>query len=202
MRCSEINRKTNETNIAVKLNIDGVGCAKITTKAGFFNHMLEQLSYHSLMDITLDGAGDEHIDFHHLVEDCGYALGQAVSKALGARQSIARYGFCYAPMDESLARAVIDISGRPALVCCLGLDTAKIGDFDVELFPEFFKAFSQAMGAALHIEVFYGSNNHHRIEATFKAVAMALRQAVALDVQKDGKVPSTKGSLGGVFGSS
>ena len=200
MRQANITRKTLETNIAVSVNLDGTGKAKIATKAGFFNHMLEQLTCHSLIDIELEASGDEHIDFHHMVEDCGYALGHAIADALGDKKAIARYGYAYAPMDEALARTVIDFSGRPALFCQLGLVSEKIGDFDTELFPEFFKSFSHALGAALHIEVFYGENDHHRIEAVFKSLAMALRQAVCLDARKTG-IPSTKGSLAGAGGS-
>ncbi len=200
MRVAEISRHTNETVIEVAIALDGNGEAEIETSSGFFNHMLEQLACHSLFDIRLKGKGDEQIDFHHMVEDSGYALGQAISEALGQRQGIARYGVAYAPMDEALARAVVDFSGRPFAYSDLGLNVAKLGEFDTELFAEFFRSFAQGLGAALHVTSLYGENNHHRIEGVFKALAMALRQAVTIDERKNMAVPSTKGVLAGVDG--
>ncbi len=200
MRLAEISRNTNETMIEVVVDLDGTGAAEIDTKSAFFNHMLEQLTLHSLIDLRLKARGDENIDFHHMVEDSGYALGQAISEALGKRQGIARYGHGYAPMDESLARAVIDFSGRPCLHAKLGLTVEKIGALDTELFAEFFQSLAQGLGAALHIESFYGVNNHHRIEGVFKALALALRMAITVDERKQMNVPSTKGSLAGIAG--
>ncbi len=200
MRVAEISRNTNETIIEVAVALDGTGEAEIDTKSAFFNHMLEQLTCHSLMDIRLKARGDEDIDFHHMIEDSGYALGEAISKALGMRKGIARYGYAYAPMDESLARVVIDFSGRPCLVIKTGLDVEKIGDLDTELFAEFFQALSQGLGVSLHIESLYGANNHHKIEGIFKALAMALRMAIEIDDRKNMAIPSTKGTLSGVKG--
>jgi imidazoleglycerol-phosphate dehydratase len=197
MRTASIHRKTNETDIAVEINLDGTGVYAISTGIGFLDHMLEQLSRHSLVDIRLKADGDLHIDQHHTTEDSGIALGEAVAKALGARRGITRYGHAYAPMDETLTRSAIDISGRPFLVWKVEFSQAKLGDFDTELFREWFHAFAGSAGITLHVETLYGRNNHHIIESAFKATARALRAAVTIDPRKADAVPSTKGTLGG-----
>lgn len=195
-RAATISRKTNETNIEVTVNIDGKGASEIKTGIGFFDHMLEQLSRHSLIDITLKAQGDLHIDTHHTVEDCGWALGAAFSEAMGLRKGICRYATISLPMDEALTRASIDVSGRPFLVWRVQLG-ASIANMDSEVFREFFQAFSQGSGITLHIENLYGENNHHIIESSFKAVARALRMAVSIDEREGEQIPSTKGVLGG-----
>ena len=195
-RQAEVKRHTNETQITARVSLDGTGLVKSATGAGFFDHMMEQLGRHSLMDIALTAKGDLHIDTHHTVEDCGWALGDALSKALGDRRGITRYGMAYLPMDEALSRVALDISGRPYLVWNVTLPSPQLGDMQTEVFQEFFQAFSQAAGLTLHIETCYGSNTHHIIESSFKAVARALRQAVAIDPRQADHIPSTKGVIG------
>lgn len=195
MRIGTINRKTNETDIHVELTIDGAGVSKITTGVGFFDHMLDQLSRHSLMDMTISAQGDLHIDDHHCVEDVGIALGQALKLALGDKSGIARYGQSLLPMDEALTRVAVDVSGRPFLVFRTEFPTAKIGAFDTELVREFFQAFAIHAGLTLHIETLYGTNAHHIAESCFKGVARALRLALALDARQGASIPSTKGTL-------
>jgi imidazoleglycerol-phosphate dehydratase len=197
MRTATIERKTNETEISVALNIDGTGVYDVHTGIGFLDHMLEQLSRHSLMDLTLSCKGDLHIDGHHTTEDCGITIGTAVKKALGDMRGITRYANAYIPMDETLSRAAMDISGRPFLVWNVKFPRAKIGDMDTELFEEFFRAFAFGAGMTLHVENLYGTNSHHIIESCFKAVARALRDACTTDSRKADAVPSTKGTLGG-----
>ena len=168
----------------------------ISTGVGFFDHMLEQLSRHSRIDISLSAKGDLHVDQHHTVEDCGIALGQAVAKALGDKRGIVRYAHAYLPMDETLTRTALDISGRPYLIWRVTLPTEKIGVMDTELFREFFQAFAQNAGITLHIELLYGENSHHIAESCFKGLARALRHAIAIDEKAKGEIPSTKGQLG------
>ncbi len=197
MRQATIARKTRETEISVTVNLDGTGASDIQTGVGFFDHMVDQLARHGLIDVDLKAKGDLHIDDHHTVEDCGIVLGQAVSKALGERKGVRRYGQAYTPMDETLARVVIDLSNRPFLVWRVDMPTPKIGTFDTELVREFFQAFAVAAGATLHVEAFYGVNSHHIAEACFKALARALREAVEIDPRRGDATPSTKGVLGG-----
>ena len=197
MRKARIERKTKETSISVEVNLDGTGVFSISTGAGFFDHMLEQLSRHSRIDITLKAKGDLHIDQHHTVEDCGIALGQAVAKALADKSGIVRYAHAYLPMDETLTRAAVDISGRPYLIWRVDFPSEKIGAMDTELFREFFQAFAQNAGVTLHIEVLYGVNSHHIAESCFKGLARALRDAITIDEEMAGEIPSTKGQLGG-----
>jgi len=197
MREAEVARKTKETDIVAVVVLDGTGRADIATGIGFFDHMLEQLARHSLIDITVTAKGDLHIDQHHTTEDVGIALGQALAKALGTRAGITRYGDVHLPMDEALTRCAIDVSGRPYLVWKVAFSRDKVGDFDTELFREFFQALAQNGGLTLHIENLYGENNHHIAETCFKAVARALRAAVAIDPSQGDRVPSTKGSLTG-----
>lgn len=195
MRKATIKRKTKETDIAVSVDLDGSGKAEIETGIGFFDHMLDQLARHSLIDISVAAKGDLHIDQHHTVEDVGIALGQALREALGERAGIARYADVHLPMDETLTRCAIDVSGRPFLVFKVEFSRAKIGAFDSELVPEFFQALAQNAGITLHVETLYGRNNHHIAETCFKAVARAFRAAVAVDPRQKGRIPSTKGSL-------
>jgi imidazoleglycerol-phosphate dehydratase len=195
MRSATIKRKTKETDIAVTVALDGEGKAKISTGIGFFDHMLEQVARHSLIDVTIKANGDLHIDQHHTVEDVGIALGQALKQALGDMKGITRYADVHLPMDEAMTRAAIDISGRPYLVWKVNFTRVKIGEMDSELFREFFQAFAQNAGITLHIENLYGKNNHHIAETCFKALARALRVAVAIDPRQKSRVPSTKGSL-------
>jgi len=197
MRSAKFSRKTKETDIAVSAVLDGSGKAEIATGIGFLDHMLEQLARHSLIDISVRAEGDLHIDQHHTTEDVGIALGQALREALGDRAGIARYGDVHLPMDEAMTRSAVDVSGRPYLVWKVAFTRPKVGDFDTELFREFFQAFAQNAGITLHIENLYGENNHHIAETCFKAVARALRAAVALDPRQGDRVPSTKGSLSG-----
>lgn len=197
MRTGSIERKTNETNISVEVNLDGAGRYDVNTGIGFLDHMLEQLSRHSLIDLKVEANGDLHIDAHHTTEDSGIAIGQAVTKALGDRKGISRYGHAYVPMDETLARVAIDLSNRPYLVWKVKFTQDRLGEMDTELFKEWFQAFAQAAGATLHVECLYGENNHHIVEACFKALARALRAAVEVDPRKADAVPSTKGVLGG-----
>jgi imidazoleglycerol-phosphate dehydratase len=197
MRKASIERKTTETQVACTVNLDGTGAYDVKTGVGFFDHMMEQLARHSLIDITLKAKGDGHIDDHHTVEDCGIALGQAVAKALAERKGIARYGSCDLPMDETLSRCAIDVSGRPFLVFEVTFPRDKIGTFDTELVREWFQAFAMHAGITLHIENTYGANAHHVAEASFKALARALRQAIEIDPRQKDRIPSTKGSLAG-----
>ena len=196
MRIAEISRKTTETAVSASVNLDGTGTYKVKTGVGFFDHMMEQLARHSLIDITLEADGDLHIDDHHTVEDCGIALGQAVAKALGERKGIKRYGSCDLAMDEALSRCAIDVSGRAFLVFKVNFPTAKIGTFDTELVREWFQAFAMNAGITLHIESAYGANSHHIAESCFKALARALRDAVVIDPRQKDRIPSTKGTLG------
>lgn len=195
MRSATIERKTNETEISTTINLDGTGQYDIETGVGFFDHMLEQLARHSLMDITLRCKGDLHIDQHHTVEDCGIAMGQAFTKALGEKVGITRYGSCDLPMDETLTRVALDISGRPFLVWQVEFSKDKIGDMDTELFREWFQAFHQHAGITLHVTNLYGDNNHHIAESSYKALARALRVALTIDEAQKDRIPSTKGTL-------
>ena len=195
MRKSKIKRKTSETNISVEINIDGKGKYKISTGIGFLDHMLEQLSKHSLIDISLKAKGDLKVDDHHTTEDTGIALGEAISKALGNKKSIRRYGTSYIPMDDTLTRVSLDLSNRPYLVWKVNLKNKQVGKMDSELFKEWFQAFSQAAGLTLHIENLYGDNNHHIIETCYKGLARSLRDAISFDPREKGRIPSTKGKL-------
>lgn len=197
MRNARVERNTTETQIAVDLNIDGNGTYDIVTGIGFLDHMLEQLSRHGLMDVTLRAKGDLHIDQHHTTEDSGIAIGMAFKKALGDRKGITRYAHAYIPMDETLSRVAIDISGRPYLVWNVKFDRDKIGEMDTELFKEWFQAFAFAAGVTLHVENLYGENNHHIIESCFKGLARAMRAAATIDPRAKDAVPSTKGTLNG-----
>jgi imidazoleglycerol-phosphate dehydratase len=197
MRKGAISRKTKETEIEVNVDLDGSGIAKISTGIGFFDHMLEQLARHSLIDISIVAKGDLHIDDHHTVEDTGIALGQAVRQALGDMAGITRYADVLLPMDETLTRVAVDVSGRPFLVFRTEFKRDKIGTFDTELVREFFQAFTTHIGANIHVETLYGENSHHISESSFKGLARALRVAVELDPRQKGAIPSTKGSLGG-----
>ena len=194
-RVSVVERKTNETNISVKINLDGQGKGNIKTGLPFFDHMIEQLSKHSLIDIDLKCDGDLHIDSHHTVEDIGWALGNAVNKALGNKKGIKRYSFSYLPMDECLTRCSIDVSGRPWLIWNVFLPAVSIKDIETEIFKEFFQAFSQAASLTLHIENLYGTNTHHIIESCFKSLAVAIRGAISIDLMNKKNIPSTKGTL-------
>jgi len=195
MRRAMITRTTAETQISVEIDLDGTGVYDNQTGVGFFDHMLDQLSRHALMDMTVRCSGDLHIDDHHSVEDVGIALGQALTQAMGDKRGIARYGSCLLPMDDALVRAALDLSGRPFLVWNVDLPTAKIGTFDTELLREFFQALATHGGITLHIDQLHGFNSHHIAEATFKAVARALRDALTLDPRKSDAIPSTKGML-------
>ena len=195
MRTASITRKTNETEISVSINLDGSGAHTMKTGVGFFDHMLDQLSRHSLIDMDVSCKGDLHIDFHHSVEDVGIALGQAIKQALGDKKGIRRYASCDLPMDGTLTRAALDVSGRAFLVFKAEFSQAKIGEIDTELFREFFQALAINAGITLHIENFYFDNNHHLAESMFKAVARALRDAVEIDPRAADRVPSTKGTL-------
>lgn len=197
MRKAEITRNTSETRIAVAVDLDGTGTYDVKTGIGFLDHMLEQLSRHSLIDLTVTVEGDLHIDQHHTTEDSALAIGEAISQALGDRRGIVRYGHAYAPMDEALTRASIDISGRPFLVWKLDFTQTKLGEWDTELVEHWFHSFAQTAGLTLHVENLYGRNNHHLVESAFKALARALRQAVSIDPRKADAIPSTKGTLGG-----
>jgi len=197
MRKATIKRKTKETDISVTLDLDGSGRSEIATGIGFLDHMLEQLSRHGLIDLSVKAKGDLHIDQHHTTEDVGIVIGQALKQALGERAGITRYADVHLPMDEALTRAAVDVSGRPYLVWKVAFSRSKVGDFDTELFREFFVALAQNAGITLHIETLYGTNNHHIAETCFKAVARALRAAIAIDPRQGGRVPSTKGSLDG-----
>ena len=195
MRRATITRQTKETDISVAVDLDGTGKSDIATGVGFFDHMLDQVARHSLLDLSIRAKGDLHVDQHHTVEDVGIALGQAVRQALGEMKGITRYADVHLPMDEAMTRVAIDISGRPYLVWKVVFTRGKIGEMDSELFREFFQAFAQNAGITLHIENLYGRNNHHIAETCFKALARALRAAVAIDPRQPQAVPSTKGSL-------
>ncbi|NBO62941.1 MAG: imidazoleglycerol-phosphate dehydratase HisB [Proteobacteria bacterium] len=195
MRIAKVNRKTKETSIEAEVNLDGKGVYKIDTGIGFLNHMLEQLSKHSLVDINLKAKGDLHIDLHHTTEDSGIVIGEAIAKALGDKKGIKRYAHAYIPMDETLSRVSLDISNRPYLVWNVKLKVEKLGEMDTELFKEWFQAFSQSAGITLHIENIYGDNSHHIIESCFKGLARALRLALEKDARAADSLPSTKGIL-------
>lgn len=196
-RSAKIDRKTNETKISVEINLDGTGQYDINTGVGFFDHMLEQLSRHSLIDMKIRADGDLHIDAHHTSEDVGIAIGQAMTIALGDRAGITRYASIDLAMDETLTRAALDVSGRPYLVWQVKFPRDKVGDYDTELFREFFHALAHNAGITLHVTNHYGENNHHIAETCFKAVARALRMAIAADSRQSGVIPSTKGTLSG-----
>ena len=196
-RQASVERKTRETSISAALNLDGTGLADIATGIGFLDHMLDQLSRHSLIDLALTAKGDLHIDFHHTTEDSGYVVGEAVAKALGDRRGIMRWGEAMVPMDETLSRVALDLSNRPYLVWKVKFTRPKLGEMDTELFKEWFQAFAQSAGCTLHVENLYGENNHHIVESCFKGLARALRQAIEIDPRRSGAVPSTKGTLGG-----
>ncbi len=196
-RQATISRKTKETEITATVDLDGSGRFDVTTGIGFLDHMLEQLARHSMIDITLKAKGDLHIDFHHTAEDSGIVLGQAVAKALGDKKGIARYADVHLPMDDTLTRVAVDVSGRPYLVWKVVFTKPKVGEMDTELFREWFQAFAQNAGITLHIENLYGENNHHIAETCYKGLARALRRAVEADPRQAGRVPSTKGTLAG-----
>ncbi len=195
MRTAKFERNTKETLIKVEVNLDGSGAYKINTGIGFLNHMIEQLSHHSLIDISLEVKGDLHVDFHHTTEDSAIAVGEAVRLALGDKKGITRFGHAYIPMDEALSRVVIDLSGRSYPVWKCKFERDKVGDMDCELFREWFFAFASAVGCNLHIENLYGVNNHHIVESCFKGLARALRQAITIDERKRDAIASTKGVL-------
>jgi imidazoleglycerol-phosphate dehydratase len=195
-RTARINRKTQETDIAVEVNLDGTGAYEVSTGIGFLDHMIEQFSRHSLIDISCKIVGDLHVDQHHTTEDSAIAIGEAISQALGNKAGIGRYGNAYSPMDETLARVALDISGRPYLVWKAAFSQPRLGEMDTELFEHWFHSIAHAVGITLHIELLYGQNNHHIVEAIYKGFARAMRQAVELDPRKGGAIPSTKGLLG------
>ena len=197
MRTARIARKTHETDILVEVNLDGAGAFDVSTGIGFLDHMIEQFSRHSLIDITCKIAGDLHVDQHHTTEDSAIAIGQAITQALGDKGGIGRYGAAYSPMDETLSRVALDISGRPFLVWKAAFTQERLGEMDTELFEHWFHSIAQAAGITLHVELLYGQNNHHICESIYKGFARAMRQAVELDPRKGGAVPSTKGQLGG-----
>ncbi|ACP27134.1 imidazoleglycerol-phosphate dehydratase [Sinorhizobium fredii NGR234] len=194
-RTGQVSRKTNETAVSVSVNIDGTGVSKIATGVGFFDHMLDQLARHSLIDMEIKTEGDLHVDDHHTVEDTGIAIGQAIAKALGDRRGITRYASLDLAMDETMTRAAVDVSGRPFLVWNVTFSSPKIGTFDTELVREFFQALAQHAGITLHVQNIYGANNHHVAETCFKSVARVLRTATEIDPRQAGRVPSTKGTL-------
>ena len=194
-RKAKILRKTKETNIAVEVNLDGNGKYQIKTKIGFLDHMLEQLSKHSLIDMKINTKGDTHIDLHHTTEDTGIAIGECIKKALRSSKGIKRYAHALIPMDETLTRVSVDVSNRPYLIWKVKLKVEKLGEMDTELFKEWFQAFSQAAGITLHIENIYGDNSHHIIESSFKGLARSLREALEIDKRIKNKIPSTKGVL-------
>ena len=195
MRKYSVKRKTKETTIEVKVNLDGKGKSDIKTGIGFLDHMLDQISKHSLIDISIKAKGDLHVDLHHTTEDSALALGEALNKALGERKGIRRFGQALSAMDETLSRVVIDCSNRPYLVWKVNFTISQLGEMDTELFKEWFQAFSQSSGITLHVENLYGENNHHIIESCFKGLARALREAVSIDFNRTNEIPSTKGSL-------
>lgn len=195
MRTATISRKTSETSIDVTVNLDGTGVYTVSTGIGFFDHMLEQLSRHGLIDMNVKTVGDLHIDQHHTVEDTGIAIGEAIKQALGEKRGIRRYAEALSPMDETLTRVALDISGRPFLVWKTEFSQKRLGEMDTEMFEHFFHSFAQAAGITLHVETLYGQNNHHIAESAFKGLARALRTAVEIDPRKAGAIPSTKGTL-------
>lgn len=195
-RTGTVRRRTHETDIDVAIDLDGTGAYDIATGIGFLDHMIEQFSRHSLIDVKLHVDGDLHVDQHHTVEDSAIALGEAISQALGEKRGITRYGHAYSPMDETLARVALDISGRPYLVWKAGFSQPRLGEMDTELFEHWFHSVSQAAGITLHVELLYGQNNHHIVEAIYKGFARAMRAAVEIDPRKGDAVPSTKGMLG------
>jgi imidazoleglycerol-phosphate dehydratase len=195
MRTGEIQRRTAETDVHVAVNLDGSGKADISTGVGFFDHMLELFARHALIDVTARVKGDLHVDFHHTVEDTGIALGQAILKAMGEKKGLTRYASLDLPMDETLTRVAVDVSGRPFLVFRTTFPAPKIGEFDTELVREFFQAFAMNAGLTLHVETLYGANAHHIAESCFKGLARALRAALTVDPREGGRVPSTKGAL-------
>ena len=197
MRQASVERKTKETSVAVTVNLDGTGVYDVETGIGFLDHMIEQFSRHSLIDVTLRAKGDLHIDYHHTNEDTGIALGEAVSEALGERRGIVRYGAATIPFDETLTRVSLDASNRPYLIWNVEIPADKLGEFDTELFKEWFQAFAHGAGITLHVENVYGRNSHHIVESCFKGLARSLRQAVEIDLRQVDAVPSTKGVLGG-----
>ena len=195
MRKYSVNRKTKETTIEVNVNLDGKGKSDIKTGIGFLDHMLDQISKHSLIDISIKAKGDLHVDLHHTTEDSALAFGEALNKALGERKGIKRFGQALSAMDETLSRVVVDCSNRPYLVWKVNFTISQLGEMDTELFKEWFQAFSQSSGITLHVENLYGDNNHHIIESCFKGLARALREAVSIDFKRTNEIPSTKGSL-------
>ena len=197
MRTGRIERNTAETKILVEIDLDGTGSYQVETGIGFLDHMLEQFSRHSLIDLKLRAQGDLHIDFHHTTEDTGYVVGEALSEALGDRAGIVRYGQALIPMDETLTRVALDCSNRPYLVWRVDFSRPKLGEMDTELFQEWFRAFVQSAGLTLHVETLYGENNHHIVESCFKGLARALKHAIEIDPRKADAIPSTKGVLGG-----
>jgi len=194
-RKAKIQRKTKETNISVEVNLDGKGKYQIKTKIGFLDHMLEQLSKHSLIDMKINAKGDTHIDLHHTTEDTGIAIGEAIRKAAGNLKGVKRYATTYIPMDETLTRISLDISNRPYLIWNVELKVEKLGEMDTELFKEWFQAFSQSAGVTLHVENIYGDNSHHKIESCYKGLARSLKDALAIDKRIKNSIPSTKGSI-------
>ena len=196
-RTGSVERNTTETGIAIAVDLDGTGAYDVSTGIGFLDHMVEQFSRHSLIDVTMKVQGDLHVDQHHTTEDSAIALGQAIAQALGDKAGIGRYGAAYSPMDETLSRVALDISGRPYLVWKAEFTTPRLGEMDTELFQHWFHSFAGAAGITLHLEALYGRNNHHISESAFKALARALRIAIEIDPRKADSVPSTKGTLGG-----
>lgn len=199
MRKARVERRTRETQVAAELNLDGTGEYKISTGIGFLDHMLEQLSRHSLIDLKVEAKGDLHIDYHHTTEDTGIVIGEALAKALGDRAGIRRYGDALIPMDETLTRVALDCSNRPYLIWRVDFSRPKLGEMDTELFKEWFQGFAQAAGLTLHVETLYGQNNHHIVESCYKGLARALRAAIEIDPRKADAIPSTKGVLGGTL---
>ncbi|MGH6621846.1 MAG: imidazoleglycerol-phosphate dehydratase HisB [Alphaproteobacteria bacterium] len=197
MRKASVERNTKETQIRVEVDLDGTGAYDVSTGIGFLDHMLEQLSRHSLMNLTVRAKGDLHIDYHHTTEDSAYAIGEAVSKALGDRKGIVRYGQALIPMDETLTRVALDCSNRPYLIWKVAFTRPKLGEMDTELFKEWFQAFAQSAGLTLHVENLYGENSHHIVESCYKGLARALKQAIDIDPRQANVIPSTKGVLGG-----
>jgi imidazoleglycerol-phosphate dehydratase len=195
MRQAEITRNTLETKIRVALDLDGTGVSRLATGIGFFDHMLDQIARHGMIDLDIEATGDLHIDAHHTIEDVGITLGQALAKALGDKKGLRRYGHAYVPLDEALSRVVVDLSGRPGLVFNVAFTRATIGEFDVDLVREFFQGLVNHAGMTLHIDALRGDNSHHQAETVFKAFARALRMAVEADPRAAGSIPSTKGAL-------
>ena len=196
MRKATVERTTKETSVSASVNLDGSGIYDIDTGIGFLDHMMEQLSRHSLIDLTIRAKGDTHIDFHHTTEDVGIVVGQAIADALGDLRGITRYGSAIIPMDETCTRCSVDISGRPFIIFKVSFSRDKLGEMDTELFLEWFRAFAQGAGMTLHVENMYGENNHHIIESSYKALARAMRQAIEIDPRKSNATPSTKGMIG------